>query len=129
MVAALDELLLEDGEVLDDAVVHDDEVAGLRDVGVGVAHGRLTVGGPACVGDADGARAVLAFGGKLQVADLALGLVNIQGVVAVDERHTGRVVTTVFQTVKTFDEDAVSITVTDITYYSTHKRIVSCCFF
>ena len=53
-IALLAELLLDDGGVLDDPVMDQGDVAVLRRVGMGVGLVGSAVGGPACVGDADG---------------------------------------------------------------------------
>ena len=69
--ALLLQLLAQLAEILDDAVVHDREpVGGVR---MGVVLGRLAVGRPAGVADADGAVQRLAAQPRLEVAQLALG--------------------------------------------------------
>ena len=55
LVAFLDELLLQGEVVFDDAVVHDDDLAGAVAMGVRVLFGGAAVGGPAGVTDAVGA--------------------------------------------------------------------------
>lgn len=92
-------------------------------MGMGVAHRRLTMGGPTGVGYAYRAAAVFAFGGMLQVAHLTLCLIHMQLVGTIDERHSRRVVTTIFQTMKSFYQDVEGITMPYVTYYSTHNLL------
>src|ERR1041384_8656223 len=69
--AGLLELVAQLAEILDDAVVHHrDAVGGMR---MGVALGRLAVGRPAGVADADGAVERRLAQPAFQVAKLALG--------------------------------------------------------
>ena len=67
-------------------------------------------------------RAVLAGGSCLQVSDLTLGLINIELVFAIDQCHTGRVVTTVFQAVESTDQYVIGLTLANVSYYSTHSN-------
>ena len=65
------QLLAQFAEILDDAVVDDGEPVG--GMGMRVAFGRPTVGRPAGMADADGARERLAREPRLEIAQLAFG--------------------------------------------------------
>ena len=69
--ALLFELVAQLAEILDDAVVDDGEPVGR--VRMGVVLGRLAVGRPAGVADADGAGERLAREPRFEIAQLALG--------------------------------------------------------
>ena len=80
LVAFLDQLLLQGDVVLDDAVVHDDDLAGAIAMRMGVFFGGAAVGGPAGVADAVGAVERLQADGFFQVAQLAFGAADLQAV-------------------------------------------------
>ncbi len=96
LVAVALQALLQLGEVLDDPVVDDHEVAGRIRVGVGVAIVRLAVRGPPGVPDSDGSRRGIIGEQSRQTVDLALSLGDPD--VAVGDRDPGRVVPAVFET-------------------------------
>ena len=106
--------------VLDDAVMHQREIAALREMRVGVDGVGLAVGGPTGVGDTDAAGSVLGGTLLLQRSHLAGGLVHIQIAFGVDHTDAGRVIAAIFQSMKTLYQNGVSLLLTDITYYSTH---------
>ena len=109
--------------VLDDAVVHQREVAALAEVWVGVDGVGLAVGRPAGVGYADGARHI--FGGTLVFEGLhfARGLVDVEIALGADHADAGRVVAAIFEPVETLDKNWVSLLLTDISYYSAHSVV------
>ena len=120
VVAQLGELFLQREVVLYDAVVDEGEIVVLGEVGMGVDVARLAVGGPAGVGYAYAAADVLVGRDRFKVLDLALGLVDHKPSVIVDERHSGAVVTSVFEPLETLDENWVGLSFTYISYDSTH---------
>ena len=94
--------------VLDDAVVHDGEVAGAVQVGVGVGLGGVPVGGPPGVADAGGHALGTVFDHLAQVLERAgagrrpgpaTGPVGLQG-------HPGGVVAPVLETLEPVEQDA-----------------------
>ena len=119
--ALLGKLFAQDGIVFNNTIVHDDDVAGVRHMRVSVAHRGLSVSSPAGMCDTHRTRAVLAGSGCLQVSDLTLGFVDIELVLAIDQCHTGRVVTTVFQAVESTNQYVIGLTLANVSYYSTHK--------
>ena len=123
-VTVLHQPLLQQGIVFNDAVVDDGQLLRFRKMGMCVHLVRLPVGCPAGMCDADMAADVLVFGKFLQFGNLSLGLVDVQLALRIDERHAGTVITSVFQPVKTLDQDGIGIPVSDISYYSTHNNIV-----
>jgi hypothetical protein len=58
-----------------------------------------------------------------EFGDLAFGLVDIELTLLVDERYTGTVVPAVLQTMQTLDQYRISLSLSDISNYSTHKKI------
>ena len=80
LVAFLDELFLQAKIVLDDAVVHDDDLAGAVAVRMGVFFRGTAVGGPAGVSNAVGAMQRLLPDGFFQIAQLAFGAANLEAV-------------------------------------------------
>jgi hypothetical protein len=88
--------------VLDDAVVHDGQVA--RHMRVGVALGRGTVRGPARMGDAGGAADVLRIGQRRELGHAARRADSLHGA-AIDHGDAGRVVASILQAPQPFDED------------------------
>ena len=96
-----EELVLQLLEVLDDAVVHDRDAVGGD--GMGVALGRLAVGRPARVADADRAGQRLAAETRLEVHELAFGAPALD--VAVDQGgDAGQVVAAIFQALQRLDQ-------------------------
>ena len=99
--AVLAELFAQLAEILDDAVVHDRDPLGR--VRMRVDLGRLAVGGPAGVADADRAGERLAGEPLLQVLELALGAPARQRA-ALQRRDAGGVVAAIFQALERIDE-------------------------
>ena len=88
------QLFAEDFEILDDAVV--DQRNRTDDVRVGVADGRLAMGCPAGVGDADVAGERFGIERSAEILELALGAAAFE--LAVDDgTDTGRVITAIFE--------------------------------
>ena len=106
--------------VLDDAVVHEGEVLRLRVVRVCVGGVGLAVGGPAGVGDAQGAADVAPFDAGLEGRHFAFGFIDREVAVLGDEGDACAVVATVFKTMEAFYQDGVGLLFPDVSYYSTH---------
>ena len=121
VVAQAGKLGLEGEVVLDDSVVDEGQAMVLGEVRVGVAVARLAVGRPAGVGYAHGAADILVGRHRLEVLDLAFGLVNHEVGVVVDEGHAGAVVASVLEPCKALDQYRVGLPAAYISYYSTHN--------
>ena len=105
--------------ILDDAVVHDRKTIA-RDVRMGVALGRNTVGRPARVGDTEFAVGGRGVDGVLQHLYLADGANPLEVASAVEHRDTGGVVAAIFEPTQTLDEYRDDVTVCDGADDSTH---------
>ena len=110
--------------VFDDAVVDDDEGAGAVAVGVGVFFGGAAVGGPAGVADAVGAVDGV-FGEDVgEVAELAGGSAELEGVAAAGDGDAGGVVSAVLEAGEAFHDDGDAGLRTDVTDDSTHEESI-----
>ena len=78
------------------------------------------MGGPAGMGDADGTGDILGRGHFLQVAHLALGLVDDEVAPVADERHAGAVIASVFEPGQALDQNGIGLPSSDIADDSTH---------
>ena len=99
-MARLDELLLQGGEVLDDAVVHHGEIVRARGVGVGILLRGAAVGGPASVADAADSLGEAAGDRILEVCHLAHPMGEVQPLPVLDG-HAGGVVPAVLHSLQT----------------------------
>ena len=109
------------GEVLDDAVVDDRELVVIREVRVRVRVGGSAVRGPA--GVADAGRAVgHGVGGEVVAEDLQLAgaLPHVEGAALVDDRDAGGVVAAVFEPGEPREEDGLAVPRADVSDDSTH---------
>ena len=122
-ITLLHESGLEDGVVLDDAVMDDRQPFGLRVMGVRIDGIGFAVGRPARMRYTDRAAGIFVRSVRLQLRDLAFGFVDIELTLLVDERHTGTVVPAVLQTMQTLNQDRISLSLSDISNYSAHKKI------
>ena len=120
MIPLPGQLGLEGQVVLDDAVVDQRQFMVLGVMGMRIDVAGLAVRRPAGVGDADAAGSVLVRRHLLQVADLALGLVDRQGAAVPDQRHAGAVITPVLQPGKSLDQDRIGLPAPDISYDTAH---------
>ena len=98
----------------------DSQVMALRIVGMGIARGRLTMGGPTGMGNTDISTHILIVAIVAKIVDLALRFIDIQLAGAIDHSHTSTVITTIFKATQALDQDRKSILISDITNYSTH---------
>ena len=124
-VAVAEELGLQLGEVLDDAVVDDGELVIIGQVRVGIRVGRAAVGGP--TGVADARRAVrhgVGFQIIAQDGELARALAHVHVARVIDDGDPGGVVAAVFQTRETLEEDLLAGASSDISDDSAHGPIV-----
>src|ERR1043166_5957270 len=119
LVPRLLQPLLEREEVLDDAVVDDDDLAGAVAVRVGIVLVRLAVRGPARVAHAERAFERLLAELRLEVAELPLGAHDLDAV-AVDDGDAGSVVAAVLQFFQSGDEHRHDVTAAYVTNDSAH---------
>ncbi|BDZ49112.1 hypothetical protein GCM10025867_13530 [Frondihabitans sucicola] len=116
-----EELFFQVGEVLDDAVVDQRQLATVGEVRVRVLIGRAAVGRPAGVPDAGRAvhqrRSVEVVDEHLQLAGL---LAHVESAVRADHGHAGGVVPPVFEALETAEEDLDALVRTDVTHDATH---------
>ena len=87
---------------------------------MGIARGRLTVSSPSGVGDTDMPTHILIVAVFTKIVDLAFRFIDIQFTSTVDHRNTSTIVTAIFQTAQTLNQDRESFLISDITNYSTH---------
>ena len=117
-----EQLVLQLGEVLDDAVVDERESTLVAEVRVRVAVGGAAVRRPPGVADAGAAvvqRVRLELVGEhLQLAGALRGL---DGAVVVDDGHPRRVVATVFEAAQAAHEHVEAVALSDISDDSTHS--------
>ena len=90
---------------------------------MGIAGRRLTMGGPAGVGDAHAARHVFILAAGLQVGDFALGLVNAQVAIVIDQGHARGIVAPVFQSLESFQQYGEGFSLPQVSYYATHAPL------
>ena len=107
-------------EILYYSIMDKSDFPGTGKVRMGIYVIRLAVRSPAGVPYAYGPAAILPREECFQAGNLAFALVNVDYSVRMDYGHSGAVVSSVFQTVKTLDDDRTCLTLTYITYYSTH---------
>ena len=124
------QLVAQVGEVLDDAVVDDGDLAGGVAVRVGVAVGGPAVGGPAGVAHPGGARSALPgrFGVQrgFQVGQPAGTAAHRQSAATVDQGDTGGVVAPVLHSAQRIHHDIAGGTVPDVADDSAHSATQYC---
>jgi hypothetical protein len=110
------------GEVLDDAVVDERELAAVAQVGVGVRVGRAAVGRPASVSDARAGRLHgIDLEQLFEARQLAGALADGDLAALIDHRDARGVVAAVLETPQTSDERLNRIVGADISDDSTHE--------
>src|SRR4029079_15292676 len=119
LVPRLLQALLEGEEVLDDAVVDHDDLAGAVAVGMGVVLVRLPVRGPARVAHAERAAQRLLAQLRLVVAELPLGAHDLYAV-PVDDGDARAVVAAVLQFFQSADQHRHDVTLAYVTNDSAH---------
>ena len=118
-MALLDELFFQSQIVLDDAVVHDDEVARAVRMRMRIAIRRTAVRCPARMADAHRAlrHVILDFVAQRREAADTLLDANLAAVIDSD---AGRIVATVLELREALEQEIRCLLVTDITYNTTH---------
>ena len=105
--------------VLDDAVVHQHDIAGAVIVRMGVHVVGLAVGRPARVGDAGVSFERLALEFGFEVADLTRCLHDLEAALLLD-RHAGGIVAAILETLEPFHQDGQAIAMSDVSDDATH---------
>jgi hypothetical protein len=122
-------LFLEQGPeravVLDDAVVHDGDLALAVDVRVGVALVGLPVGGPTRMRDPNRPVDRAAVHDALELGDLALGFARLEAV-AVHRRDAGRVIAPILQALEPIDEERRRRLRSYVSHNSAHMSFPCC---
>ncbi len=119
MVAQLGQLAAQDVAVLDDPVVHENDLVRAVGMRVGVRLVRCAVRGPPRMGDAGAALQGLGADEQLEAEDLAGALAELY-TVAVLHRNSGRIVASILQPLEALYEEGHGVLSTDVTYYPTH---------
>ena len=96
-------------------------------MGMGICLARFAMSGPTGMGDTDRPGNIFLGNKLLQLGNLPFGFVNVQLAIFIDQCHTCAVITSVFQPFQSFDKNRVSISFTDVTYYSTHTYLFFGC--
>lgn len=112
------ELFTQGFVVFDDAVVHHRQVAGKMRVSVTLA--RRAMGGPTRVGDAQATEQRFGFQRLRKLADLARTTHAFELLVVGKHRHTGAVITAVFQALEAFEQDCCDVAFSNGADNSTH---------
>ena len=120
-VPLADQLVPEGLVILDDAVMHQRQLAGLVEVGMGVFIGHAAVGGPAGVADADGAPRRVLEDEAGQVRDPPHALARVDRAV-MEGRHAGRVITAVLEPPQPVQQDGRRFRLADIADNAAHRR-------
>src|SRR5690606_33034549 len=110
--------------VLDDAVVHHGQLVP-GEVRVGITLARRTVGGPAGMSDPQTTGQWFGLQSSLQLADLAYAAATIQCALFGQQRHTGAVITAIFQALEALDQHRSDVALGDGAYDSTHGSLLS----
>ena len=97
------------------------DIARIGVVGMGVDVVRFAVCRPTGVGDADRSVQILGFDEMFQIGDFALAFEHVQNSFPIDQCESCAVVTAIFQAVKSFYQNGVSLPFTHVTYNSTHN--------
>ena len=122
------QLALEVQVVLDDAVVHDDDLAGAVLVRMGVLFGGPAVRGPARVPDAVNPFERLGVDGLLEIHELARASAALDLPVAHDRDARG-VVAAIFEAPQAVDQDGHDLLPAEITDDSAHTFLLSTFYF
>ena len=123
MDALVEQKLLDLHIVFDDTVVDQGNIAGLRDMGMGVDVRGLTVGGPTGVSDAHGSLHVRAAVEHIREhLNPALGLFHLKALLLGPHRHTGGVIAPVLHPKQSLQQNGCSLFLPHITDYSAHNN-------
>src|SRR5690606_7383070 len=85
--------------------------------------GGLAMGGPTGMCDSNSPGYILLLRKMLQLGNFSFCLVYFK-MFMINQCYAGTVVTAVFESVKTFDQNGISLPVADISNYSTHRFFI-----
>ena len=117
------------GIVLNDTVMDESKILGFRIMRMGITGRRLAMGCPTGVGNSQAASDIFIGTVSLQIAYLAFCLVNTQIALGVQQSHAGTIIAAIFESFKSFYQNRISLTLTDVSYYSAHIFLLCCCVF
>src|SRR5690348_13200293 len=121
LVALALKLLFQFEVVLDDAVVHDDDLAGAVAMRVSIFFGGPAVSGPARVAYAENAIDRGLGDGFLEVAKFAGGATDLQRTIGSHDGDAGGIVTEIFELAQAFNDDRNNLLPADIANNSAHS--------
>ncbi len=116
-----DQLFLKGIVVLDDAVMDDRQIAGPGYMGMSVLIRRGSVSGPSGMAYSDAPFLVAVSDVFFKVGDLSGRLISIELLIIIDKSNSRRIVSSVFETLKPFDQGGISFLRADITDYTAHR--------
>ena len=120
-VACLEQSFFEPIVILDDTVVDDGNFPRLIQMRVGIFVGGRSVGGPACMADAQRAYdGLLPYLGNEALIDLALFLPDME-IRSVEDSDAGAVVAAVLEATQPFEEDWTGGFLTHVTNNAAHS--------
>ena len=94
---------------------------------MGITRRRLAMGCPTGVGNSQAASDIFIGTVSLQIAYFAFCLVNAQIALGVQQSHAGTIIAAIFESFKSFYQNRISLTLTDVSYYSAHKMFCCVC--
>ena len=118
--ALLLQLPFQVGIVLNDTIMDDGQVLGLRKMRMGIHGGRFSVRCPSRMCYTDCSSIIFITTKLFEVADLSFGLIHIQGALCVDHGDSRTVVASVFQPLQSFNQNGISLTLPNVSYNSAH---------
>ena len=121
LVSLILKLLFEREVVLDDAVVHDHDLAGAIAMGMGIFFGRAAMRRPARVADAVGAIERAQANGVFEVPQLAGSPAHGQPAVFSHHRQPSRIVSAIFQALEPIQNDGHRLARADVADNSAHE--------
>ena len=112
---------LQDTVILDDAVVDHRDASVRREMRMRISVVRLAVRGPTGMGNTYRSGSIFVSQEVFQGIDLALAFVDIETAILSDQRHSGTVITAVFESPEAFHEYGAGLPATHVTNYTTHS--------
>src|SRR5215469_956580 len=120
-VTFFDQLALQGKIVFDDTVVNHNNAAGAVAMGMSILFTGAAVSGPAGVPDAVGPVERLGADDLFQVPQLAFGAAHLEAVAIAANRDSGRIVSAIFQTPQSINDDGNDLLFADVAHDATHK--------
>ncbi len=124
-IAVLLQALLKHRIVLDNTVMDNRQLLRLGVVRVRIHRIRLAVGSPTGMRNTNRSPHILITCKCFQLGNFAFCLIHIKFTFGVDKGNTGTIITTILQTVKSFNQNWIRLSFTNITYNATHILEIS----